>query len=67
MFLYNKTDVVFWNEKIIKFPKSPVFTTLNERGLILKVLKAHFQNKFQSSGDRKQVENEAFGNAMTKC
>ena len=31
---------------ITKFPKSPVFTTLNKKGLVPKVLRAHFQNQF---------------------
>ena len=40
----------------MKFPKSPVFITLNKRGL-----------KFQNSGDRNKVKTELFENAMTKC
>ena len=31
------------NERITKFTKSPIFTTLNTWGLDLKVLKAHFK------------------------
>ena len=57
MFLYNKTDVVIWNERITKFPESPLFTTLSERGLVLKVLKCSFKINFKTLGDRKQVEN----------
>ena len=58
MFLYNKTDVVIWNERITKFPEYPLFTTLSERELVLKVLKCSFKINFKTLGTENKLKTD---------
>ena len=49
------------------FPKGSIFTTLNDRALVWKVLEGHFLNKFLRLRTENKSKTEHFENAMTKC
>ena len=50
-----------------KFLKSRLFTTLDKRGLVLKVLNCISKINFKTLGKENKLKMELFENHMTKC
>ena len=66
MFLYNKTDVVFWNEGSQSFPRALSSPRWIKKDLFWKFWERIFKINFKTLKKENKLKTELFENAMTK-